>query len=640
MRKMFVFLAAAAEVLSLTVGQALAFDSAPVGWASMDGGTTGGAGGTVVEVNDANSFINYVQNQHQDPYIIYVSGNIDLGSSNIRVRGNKTIIGRPGSHITGNLKSYRAEEGNDIFRFLDMDNYDKVGDGDCITIDSASHIWVDHCTFTDGGDGEIDIKNGADYITVSWCIFQYTYDSGHNFTNLIGHDDGNGDTDMGHLLVTFHHNWYSTLCHERMPSVRFGTAHIYNTYFDCPGNNYCIRTRLYAQCLVENNYFKDVQNPWERYVTSAGGDPGLLHASGNILDNVTWNAGSDSQVVLIDGNDSVFGPNYSYTLDDANLVPGIVQWGAGADGKEGAPPHWYFTYYGDFDLSSKVDLNDLETFVDYWLDTNDTADINNADYNGDGIVNGYEYALLAANYLYVPLDTTPPAAPADLWAQGADSVVTLDWADNGEPDFAGYNVYRSTASGSGYTKLNGALLTDSNFVDDTVTNGTMYYYVATAVDTNDNESADSVEACAEPNVNTSITIQENATGFCGVEGIIDNKHAGYTGSGFCDTQNASGTGIDWSVNFVSAGTYTFTWRYAHGKTDDRTARLLVDGSPVVASIAFDPTGDFTTWETVSVDVSMTTGTKDIRLEGTTSNSLANIDYLMVTGADPAIAPCP
>jgi len=37
---------------------------------------------------------------------------------------------------------------------------------------------------------------------------------------------------------------------------------------------------------------------------------------------------------------------------------------------------------------------------------------------------------------------------------------------------------------------------------------------------------------------------------------------------------------------------------------------------------------------------MTAGIKDIRLEGTTSNSLANIDYLMVIGSDPEVASCP
>ena len=227
-----VFLGAAlTATLLFYCASAMAYDSTPIGWASQDGGTTGGAGGTIVTVDNASDFINYVQEQHQDKYIIYVSGNINLGSSNIRVRGNKTIIGLPGSHISGNLKCYRTEESNNIFRFLDIDNEAETGDGDCISIDEANHIWIDHCTFTNGGDGNIDIKNGADYITVSWCIFQYTFDSGHNYSNLIGHSDGNGGTDRDHLLVTFHHNWYSTMCKERMPRVRFGQVHVYNNYY-------------------------------------------------------------------------------------------------------------------------------------------------------------------------------------------------------------------------------------------------------------------------------------------------------------------------------------------------------------------------------------------------------------------------
>ncbi len=62
--------------------------------------------------------------------------------------------------------------------------------------------------------------------------------------------------------------------------------------------------------------------------------------------------------------------------------------------------------------------------------------------------------------------------------------------------------------------------------------------------------------------------------------------------------------------------------------------LLINGSPEVSSISFPPTGAYTTWSTVSVEVSLTEGIKDIRLEGTTSTSLANINYLMVTEALP------
>ena len=31
---------------------------------------------------------------------------------------------------------------------------------------------------------------------------------------------------------------------ERMPSIRFGTVHIYNNYYSSAGNNYCVRVRL------------------------------------------------------------------------------------------------------------------------------------------------------------------------------------------------------------------------------------------------------------------------------------------------------------------------------------------------------------------------------------------------------------
>ena len=52
----------------------------------------------------------------------------------------------------------------------------------------------------------------------------------------------------------------------------------------------------------------------------------------------------------------------------------------------------------------------------------------------------------------------------------------------------GYNVYRSTTSGSGYTLQNVALVTDPEFTDNTVSNYMLYYYVVTAVDSDSLES--------------------------------------------------------------------------------------------------------------------------------------------------------
>ena len=59
-------------------------------------------------------------------------------------------------------------------------------------------------------------------------------------------------------------------------------------------------------------------------------------------------------------------------------------------------------------------------------------------------------------------------------------------------------ISRSTTSGSRYSQLNGSLVATSDYVDNTVTNGTTYYYVVTAVDAAAQESGYSNEASATP----------------------------------------------------------------------------------------------------------------------------------------------
>jgi len=105
-----------------------------------------------------------------------------------------------------------------------------------------------------------------------------------------------------------------------------------------------------------------------------------------------------------------------------------------------------------------------------------------------------------------PTDTTPPSAPTGLTAGAGNHTVSLDWNNNTQGDLAGYNVYRSTTQGSGYTKRNTSLLSTSDYTDNSVHNGITYYYVVTAVDTSSNESDDSIEVSATPAVPTDIEI--------------------------------------------------------------------------------------------------------------------------------------
>jgi fibronectin type 3 domain-containing protein len=125
-------------------------------------------------------------------------------------------------------------------------------------------------------------------------------------------------------------------------------------------------------------------------------------------------------------------------------------------------------------------------------------------YTDGALVNGVEYAYrvtavdtsgnesapasVAATPAVPPPDSTPPASPSRLVAVSGDATVTLDWADNVEPDLAGYRVYRQDADGS-WPSSPLASPASSAFVDDTgLANGTAYTYRVSAVDVWGNES--------------------------------------------------------------------------------------------------------------------------------------------------------
>ena len=80
-------------------------------------------------------------------------------------------------------------------------------------------------------------------------------------------------------------------------------------------------------------------------------------------------------------------------------------------------------------------------------------------------------------------------------APGTAHSVVLTWTAS-TLTVSGYNVYRSTVSGSGYTKLNSSLVASLSYSDTAVQSGTTYFYVATAVDSGGDESTNSNQVSA------------------------------------------------------------------------------------------------------------------------------------------------
>ena len=72
----------------------------------------------------------------------------------------------------------------------------------------------------------------------------------------------------------------------------------------------------------------------------------------------------------------------------------------------------------------------------------------------------------------------------------------LTW-EAGAAEIAGYNIYRGTVHGGPYAKLNGALISPTNYTDNNVAGGKTYYYVATEVNDQGQESGYSSEAKAK-----------------------------------------------------------------------------------------------------------------------------------------------
>jgi len=304
--------------------------------------TTGGGSATPVTITTYTDLKAKIK--LSTPQVILISGTITFSASELQISEvvtNKTIIGLPGARLI-NLKQTASGSGilnlksgssNVIIRNLIFEGpgaYDVDG-RDNLTSEGCINLWVDHCEFQDGTDGNFDIKNTSDNLTVSWCKFTYLKpavaggpggSNDHRFSNLIGSSSTDVPAD-GHYSVTFQNCYWAAGCKDRMPRSRNGQLHILNCYYNTAGVSNSNALGLGGgtnnlTCYVENTNFAYVGTVYKNYNSSDGGTVSLQF---------------DGCINGVSNVGTVAKPSYSYTVlpvnDVATYIPDATC-GAGA----------------------------------------------------------------------------------------------------------------------------------------------------------------------------------------------------------------------------------------------------------------------------------------------------------------------
>ncbi len=313
---------------------------------------------------------------------------------------------------------------------------------DAVSIDSNnSHIWVHNLDLFYGnagsdkdqvkGDGTVDMKGDSKYITVSYNHF---WDTGKS--SLCGMK-----SETGPNYITYHHNWFDH-SDSRHPRIRTMSVHVYNNYFDGV-SKYGTGVTMGASAFVDRNYFRSCKYPMlssmqgsdvyggsttrnpGSYGTFSSENTGIIKSYGNYMTgNCTYITYGASTYLLHGATTSVGSINttqdfdayevsnpatpvpsnvtgyqgastynnfdtdpslmYSYTADNAQDVPSVVQ------GSYGAGRMQHGTYQHTFTSADDTDygvIASLKSDVQGYKSTSYYVGVTNSMYYKENVIN-------------------------------------------------------------------------------------------------------------------------------------------------------------------------------------------------------------------------------------------------------------
>ena len=274
-------------------------------------------------------------------------------TSGLRIGSNKTIDGRgrdvliqapdDGDGNNWGLQIYnesnvivhniRIDECGDYTRQALNDPYD------CIDIEAASRVWIDHVSLSQAVDKLIDVQIGARRITVSWSHFwehvpeaadteyaQQVFQIGSGWA---------GQTIESASTITSHHNYFDDTGY-RHPVVSYGKVHAFNNYV-YSFSLYGMQSERQAQMYIEGNVFENTDGVTKEATTFEVGGNGC-NDDGTICDDrdgyikATNNVAVNARIHTHQPG-RVFDPHalYAYTVDPPDealkaLLEGFAGW--------------------------------------------------------------------------------------------------------------------------------------------------------------------------------------------------------------------------------------------------------------------------------------------------------------------------
>ncbi len=411
--------------------------------------------------------------------------------------------------------------------------------------------------------------------------------------------------------------------------------------------------------FAENEEYDPVNNTWRtltpmltpRHGAAAGTIDGVIYvAMGGPIGGTSFTDVNESFTMVEDPNPP------QLPAAPTGLVPTATEAGISLDWDNNTESSLdgYNVYRSDSASGSFTKLNTTPLTASAYDDTAAPAGVESF-YQVTAVNSAGESAPATTSATRPEPSAEIPAAPTGLVATASEAGVNLDWADNGESDLTGYNVYRSDNASGPFTKLNTSLLTTSSYADTAAPAGVESFYQVTAANTA-GESSPATTSATRPQAPTSIplpaTIQaedyrQGGEG-AGYHDLTTGNIGGQYRTDDVDIQQCTdpttpsgqtcynvgwvdqGEWLAYDVQVDTPGTYTFTIRYATPNTG-RLMHIELGGANISGQINLLRTGGWQTWRSVTTDpISLDAGTHTLKVVADTSGF--NLNELTATEA--------